>query len=321
MFLLQGELVGCAQCQKRFHPICAAKKKFFCARSNRVEWKFYCDAHAPTSAVYDVKRQSWVTLEILNQLRDLRYSLERGRMLLEMSRQRDRQQKRLLNVAEVPFMKASVDIVLKRRPTPLMREVYESITGDSLADIPRRPKALSQPPTSKHSDRSPARNRRTLSRRGGAGAASEEGTDLEQTPHRTSARRAASRELHLASKRGREAAEELPATSSSRPKRRRLEVEMDQVSEPSSTRPTRSSSHRQSPRNQARAEADEMAAQTATFAMQQQFFESLSFENVSPDFDDVVPQEFPNLVRWCLCSCCQKRELTIGSFGVLLVFF
>lgn len=293
----QGELVGCAQCQKRFHPICAAKKKFYCARSNRVEWKFYCDAHAPANAVFDVKRQSWVTREILNQLRDLRHSLERGRMLLEMSRQRDRQQKRLLNVAEVPFMKASVDIVLKKRPTPLMREIFESVTGDSLADLPRRPKPPSLPPTPKHSDRSPAQGRRTSSRRGVKDAASEDGTDLEQTPHRTSARRAASREPRSASKRGREAAQELAATTGSRPKRRRLEVEMDEASVAASTRPTRGSSRRHSPRNQARAEADERAAQAATLAAQQRFFESLSFANVSPDFDGVVPQEYPEMVR------------------------
>ncbi|KAG6959030.1 hypothetical protein JG687_00009023, partial [Phytophthora cactorum] len=105
----EGMLASCAQCNRRFHPICAAQKKLYCARSNRTDWKFYCEAHPPADAAFDANRQSWITQEILGQLQDLRRSLERGRMLLEMSRQRDRQHKRLLNLCKLPLMETSID--------------------------------------------------------------------------------------------------------------------------------------------------------------------------------------------------------------------
>lgn len=268
--------MSCAHCQKRFHPICAAKKKRFCARSSRSDWKFYCDAHAPSDAVFDVKRQSWVTREILNQLIDLRQSLERGRMLLEMSRQRDRQQKRLLNVAEVPLMTTSVDIVVKKRPSATMREVYLSMTGDALKDTPRRPKPQPTTPTRSKS--------RVSSRRAGGGKAeTDEGTDAEKTPHRTSARLAATPSSTSKRTRGAEG-----VTSESRPKRRRLEVELEQVSDPPAW-PTRSGGRRASPRN----EEDHSALKA-----QKLFFDRVSLENVEQDFDGVIPDMFPEMVRW-----------------------
>uniref|UniRef100_K3WLS9 PHD-type domain-containing protein n=1 Tax=Globisporangium ultimum (strain ATCC 200006 / CBS 805.95 / DAOM BR144) TaxID=431595 RepID=K3WLS9_GLOUD len=139
-------MVNCGQCHKRFHPICAAKKKLFIAKSARQDWKFYCELHTPAGAVFDEARQSWLTTEILGQLQDLRRSLERGRMLLEMSRQRDRQQKRLLNYCKLPFMEASIEIILKKRPTPAMKEAYLSITDEVLTDTPKRHKSISSSP-------------------------------------------------------------------------------------------------------------------------------------------------------------------------------
>ncbi|CAI5723356.1 unnamed protein product [Hyaloperonospora brassicae] len=141
-----GMLANCAKCQRRFHPICAAQKKLYCARSNRTEWKFYCEDHPPPDAAFDINRQTWITQAILGQLRDLRRSLERGRMLLEMSRQRDRQQKRLLTFCKLPLMKASIEVVLKRRPTAPMKEVYYDLTGNTLTDARRRAKAVQVPP-------------------------------------------------------------------------------------------------------------------------------------------------------------------------------
>uniref|UniRef100_A0AAV1VBH3 Uncharacterized protein n=1 Tax=Peronospora matthiolae TaxID=2874970 RepID=A0AAV1VBH3_9STRA len=141
----EGILANCAKCHRRFHPICAAQKKLYCARSNRSEWKFYCEEHPPSDAAFDVNRQTWITQAILGQLRDLRRSLERGRMLLEMARQRDRQQKRLLNFCKLPLMKASVEVVLKRRPTPQMKETYYELTGNTLTDARRRAKPVLLP--------------------------------------------------------------------------------------------------------------------------------------------------------------------------------
>ncbi|TYZ58267.1 hypothetical protein PybrP1_007944 [[Pythium] brassicae (nom. inval.)] len=147
-------LASCAHCSKRFHPLCAAKQRLYVAKSAKQEWKFYCDAHPPAGVVYDERRQSWMTAEILSQLQDLRRSLERGRMILEMARQRDRQQKRILNVHQLPFMAASLEIVLKKRPTPAMREAFEALTGEVLVDTPRRARPQRTPPKR---SRAPAR--------------------------------------------------------------------------------------------------------------------------------------------------------------------
>ncbi|KAF1785415.1 Zinc finger, PHD-finger [Phytophthora cactorum] len=163
----EGMLASCAQCNRRFHPICAAQKKLYCARSNRTDWKFYCEAHPPADAAFDANRQSWITQEILGQLQDLRRSLERGRMLLEMSRQRDRQHKRLLNLCKLPLMETSIDVILKKRPTPYMKEVYKEITGETLIDVPHRAKVA--PPPSRNS-----RNRVRNSPRAASGGRSTE---------------------------------------------------------------------------------------------------------------------------------------------------
>lgn len=274
-----GELASCAQCNKRFHPICAAKKKLYCARSNRNDWKFYCEAHAPSDAVYDEKRQSWMTRDILNQLLELRRSLERGRMLLEMSRQRDRQQKRLLNVCQIPFMEASIEIVLKKRPTPTMREVFHSLTGDTLSDTPRRHRPVA----------SPAKRRRTGVRNRATDNNEETSSDRELTPHRSSARLAGEKSPSVSKRALEEAGEDSRPTRS---KRRRLEVELDEAVAVESSRPTRNSSRRQSPRNQARADAED----AAELRSQQQFFDELSFENVPAEFDGAVRTAYPELV-------------------------
>lgn len=135
----KGVLATCTYCPRRFHPICAAQKKLYCARSNRTEWKFYCENHPPPDAVFDANRQSWITQEILGQLQDLRRSLERGRMLLEMARQRDRQHKRMLMFCKLPLMETSINVVLKKRPSSLMKDIYQSFTGQNLTDVPHPP--------------------------------------------------------------------------------------------------------------------------------------------------------------------------------------
>ncbi|GMF19268.1 unnamed protein product [Phytophthora lilii] len=179
----EGVLANCTHCYRRFHPICAAQKKLYCARSNRTEWKFYCEAHPPLDAAFDKNRQSWITQEILGQLQDLRRSLERGRMLLEMSRQRDRQQKRLLNLCELPLMEASIDVILKKRPSTQMKEVYHELTGETLTDVPYRPKpAPPSPRTSRSRVRSSPRASRPT--RSSKRSASQAAVTPERTPKR-----------------------------------------------------------------------------------------------------------------------------------------
>jgi hypothetical protein len=183
----EGMLANCASCSRRFHPICAAQKKLCCARSNRTEWNFYCEAHPPADAAFDANRQTWITQEILGQLQDLRRSLERGRMLLEMTRQRDRQHKRVLNTCKLPLMEASMEIVLKKRPSAFMKELYHDLTGETLRDVPHRAKAAPPSPRNprkrvKSSPRAAAASRSSRSGKRAAPAAL-------PTPERSSKRR------------------------------------------------------------------------------------------------------------------------------------
>ncbi|KAG7388544.1 hypothetical protein PHYPSEUDO_012181 [Phytophthora pseudosyringae] len=259
----EGLLANCAQCHRRFHPICAAQKKLYCARSNRTEWKFYCEAHPPPDAAFDVNRQSWITQEILGQLQDLRRSLERGRMLLEMSRQRDRQQKRLLNVCKLPLMEASIDVILKKRPTPQMKEVYHDFTGEKLTDVPHRPKGA--PPSPRN-----ARSRVRSSPRAAAGG----------RPTRAPKR----------------SASQTAATPERNPKRRRTRIDSDGSS--SGEQNSRRSSRRKSLRfNQEGAEnEDEPVEEDDEVEAQKKLWANLVVPTEVDDFDLVVAEQYPELV-------------------------
>ncbi|OWZ14861.1 Kinesin [Phytophthora megakarya] len=262
-----GLLANCAQCYRRFHPICAAQKKLYCARSNRTDWKFYCEAHPPPDAAFDVNRQSWVTQEILSHLQDLRRSLERGRMLLEMSRQRDRQQKRLLNLCRLPLMEASIEVVLKKRPTAHMKEVYRDFTGETLTDVPHtsKPKA---PPASPSNSRNRIRN---SPRTAGGGR-----------PTRAAKRSAA----------------QAAATPERSPKRRRTRADSD-VSSNGGHNSRRSSRQKSLRFNQEDSEnegegADESENDEAEVYMK--MWEKLAVPQDLGDFDLVVAENYPELV-------------------------
>lgn len=113
-------------------------KKYYVQRSNKADWKFYCPVHPPSNVVYDELHQSWFTGDILAHLRELRHQLERGRMIIEMARQRDRQRKRLLNLCTIKKMELSVEMILKKRPTPIMKDAYFQYTGAALENVPKR---------------------------------------------------------------------------------------------------------------------------------------------------------------------------------------
>lgn len=259
----EGLLANCAQCYRRFHPICAAQKKLYCARSNRTEWKFYCEAHPPPDAAFDVNRQSWINQEILGQLQDLRRSLERGRMLLEMSRQRDRQQKRLLNLCKLPLMEASIEVILKKRPSAQMKEVYHELTGETLTDVPHRPKPA---PPSPHN----ARNRVRSSPR--AAAASR--------PTRSSKR----------------SAPQTAATPERSPKRRRADSDVSSSGETNSRRSSRRKSLRFNQEEASEDEGADASEDDDELEAQKKLWTSLAVPKDLGDFDLVVAKEFPELV-------------------------
>ncbi|KAG3217264.1 hypothetical protein PC129_g11900 [Phytophthora cactorum] len=258
----EGMLASCAQCNRRFHPICAAQKKLYCARSNRTDWKFYCEAHPPADAAFDANRQSWITQEILGQLQDLRRSLERGRMLLEMSRQRDRQHKRLLNLCKLPLMETSIDVILKKRPTPYMKEVYKEITGETLIDVPHRAKVA--PPPSRNS-----RNRVRNSPRAASGGRST---------------RAAKR-----------SASQAAVTPERSPKRRRTRTDSD-ASNNGDDNPRRSSRRKSLRFNQEDSENEEEEGQEDEVEAQKKVWANLAVPKEIDDFDFVVAEQYPGLV-------------------------
>ncbi|TMW57035.1 hypothetical protein Poli38472_002960 [Pythium oligandrum] len=132
-------LASCGSCPKRFHPTCAARKRYFINRSGKTDWKFYCSTHPPSDAAYDELLQSWFTGETLAHLQELRHVLERGRMIIEMARQRDRQKKRMLNLCSLKKMELTMEMILKKRPTATMKDMFATITGEALMDVPKRP--------------------------------------------------------------------------------------------------------------------------------------------------------------------------------------
>lgn len=272
----QRNLASCAHCPKRFHPFCAAKKRLYIAKSAKQEWKFYCDAHPPSGVVYDERRQSWMTTEILSQLQDLRRSLERGRMILEMSRQRDRQQKRILNVYQLPFMAASLEIVLKKRPTPAMREAFEALTGDVLTDTPRRVR----PQRAQASSRTRAR-----------ASESHDDTDDEEEP-------VVDPPLSTRPMRGKRQQPVALASSGTSSKRRRLELDIEPESPPSS--PAAASNARRRPAARAKpatSAAHDLRDGLSPTELKRRFLSALDRATTTSAFDGVVAELYPELAE------------------------
>nr|CCA13936.1 kinesinlike protein putative [Albugo laibachii Nc14] len=140
------QYVKCENCPKAFHPICAARQNYFIAYGARNIRKVCCGAHTPNNAAFDFKRQMWITEEALQHLHAVRYAFERGRLLVEMCRQREKQKKRVLLANLFPLLQQSLDIVITKRPSQSMKDVYSIFTGGALVEprpVVRRPKAVS----------------------------------------------------------------------------------------------------------------------------------------------------------------------------------
>lgn len=289
----------CASCPKRFHPICAAKARLYIAKSTRVDWKFYCESHPPRDAVYDVQRQAWMTTEILGQLQDLRRSLERGRMLLEMARQRDRQQKRLLNVCKLPFMDASMEIVLKKRPTPAMRDAYFAITGEALTDTPRRRTSQASPvarPSSASKGRARAASTVTVPSDNDDDDSDEDMDESTKPALRRSSRGATPDEPALTRKRLSTAA--FAAKEKDRSKRRRVEVEPESpLSDTTLADATNGGRRRSSTQRNSKEAQRAGRGGMSPRELSRRLLRGLESATVASDFDEVVAQSYPELVR------------------------
>ncbi|KAJ0403602.1 hypothetical protein ATCC90586_007871 [Pythium insidiosum] len=302
-------LVACATCQKRFHPTCAARKKYLICRSKN-DWKFFCATHPPPDAAFDERRQSWITAETLLHLQELRHVLERGRMIVEMARQRDRQKKRLLNLCIMRQMEASLEMISKKRGTGVIKETYEQLTGETWQDVPKR---VAPAPSRRGSDKKRPVGRSTA--RLNNGAESPSGPELRETstPRRGSARSPRQQEKALKREHGedsddartpskRRRTSRTEETSSRRSSRRSLADAMedsdddDSTEDAASLNPRRRSSRQKSDRDEAPPRrASPRGQQHAAFdgaELTSQLLEVTSFS----DFDDVLPRFCPELL-------------------------
>lgn len=236
-----------------------------------------------------------MTAEILGQLQDLRRSLERGRMLLEMSRQRDRQHKRILNLCKLPFMEISIEVILKKRPTPAMRDAYHSITDELLTDTTRRTKSAVSPP------------KRTVSSARSRSRTDDMDADETVTPSRRSSRVVADEtESPAIHTRKRQAS---APQSSEKSKRRRLVLDIEPETESPSSEissvegPSKRSSTRRKLEtgdvlviSEARGTRERGMSPAE---LKRRFLNCLDRATQPSDFDDVVEEHFPELVSTC----------------------
>lgn len=234
-----------------------------------------------------------MTAEILGQLQDLRRSLERGRMLLEMSRQRDRQHKRILNLCKLPFMEASIEIILKKRPTPAMRDTYYSITGELLTDTPRRPKSAASPP------------KRTASSTNARSRNDDMDVDETRTPPRRSSRVVADESDSSAIRTRKRQTSTPQSTEKSKRRRLVLDIEPETESPSSEISVVEGPSKRSATRRKieiGEVQATKEAHRTRERGMspaelKRRFLICLDRATQPSDFDDVVEENFPELVR------------------------
>jgi hypothetical protein len=63
-------------------------------------------------------------------------------MFVELCKRRDKAKKRSLISSRFPLMEASLELITQKKPTPVMKEIYHSITGEELVDVPRKPKPI-----------------------------------------------------------------------------------------------------------------------------------------------------------------------------------
>lgn len=76
----------------------------------------------------------WITEEAVQHLHAVRYAFERGRLLIEMCRQREKQKKRIIQANLFPLLRNSIEIIITKRPCQSMKSVYAVLTGESLIE-------------------------------------------------------------------------------------------------------------------------------------------------------------------------------------------
>ncbi|CAK4725132.1 unnamed protein product [Aphanomyces euteiches] len=141
-----GQLVSCWKkyCSVSFHPFCAAKAMWF-SYKNKSKVIYCCGSHPPDFAAFDAENQVWITQETLIALQEIRCSLERVRMFIDLSKQREKIKKRLFVNSDSRAFEKAMEFAHVIHPTETMKRFYKLVTGDEMPVVAKRkPKPLSQ---------------------------------------------------------------------------------------------------------------------------------------------------------------------------------
>ncbi|KAF0684466.1 Aste57867_23562 [Aphanomyces stellatus] len=149
-----GRLVGCwkKHCGVSMHPYCGVKELWF---SYKVHGKrvYCCSDHPPDHAVFDPDSKMWITQETLAALQEVRCSLERVRMFVDLSKQREKTKKRMfVNTESVGFEKAR-QVIVRKAPSATMKTFYKAVTHEALMELPKRKTKVVAPPLAEQPQR------------------------------------------------------------------------------------------------------------------------------------------------------------------------
>ncbi|OQR95642.1 kinesin [Thraustotheca clavata] len=137
-----GRLVRCwkkKSCSAAFHPYCSMLLRNFSYKPKGKPDKVYCcRSHPPSFAIYDEAKQIWITKQTLMALQHVRCSLERVRMFIDLSKQREKIKKRIFVQTEVPAFEKAKEIAAVIRPSRSMRTFYTNMANEDLRDLTRR---------------------------------------------------------------------------------------------------------------------------------------------------------------------------------------
>ncbi|RHZ04724.1 hypothetical protein DYB31_000063 [Aphanomyces astaci] len=131
------------QCSVSFHPYCAATALYFSWKPTpKAKMAYACSEHPPDFAAFDAENQVWITRDTLLALQEIRCSLERVRMFIDLSKQREKIKKRLFVQSDCNAYEKAVPLLHVTAPTTTMKEFYHTITNDQLVDIPKKRKII-----------------------------------------------------------------------------------------------------------------------------------------------------------------------------------
>ncbi|CAK4678587.1 unnamed protein product [Aphanomyces euteiches] len=120
-------------------------KAMWFSYKNKSKVIYCCGSHPPDFAAFDAENQVWITQETLIALQEIRCSLERVRMFIDLSKQREKIKKRLFVNSDSRAFEKAMEFAHVIHPTETMKRFYKLVTGDEMPVVAKRkPKPLSQ---------------------------------------------------------------------------------------------------------------------------------------------------------------------------------